>query len=57
MPDTDTRVPWLDLLLLFSASRLALLIVGIVSTGVLGSGLTGDDGCVTENARMVSAHR
>lgn len=40
MSDTDTRVPWVDLLLLFSASRLALLIVGIVSTGLLGSGLT-----------------
>ena len=39
MSDTDARVPWLDLLLLFSASRLALLIVGIVSTGMLGSGL------------------
>lgn len=39
MSDTDARVPWLDLLLLFSASRLALLIVGIVSTGLLGSGL------------------
>ena len=39
MSDDDARTPWLDLLLLFAASRLALLIVGIVSTGLLGSGL------------------
>ena len=39
MSDTDARVPWLDLLLLFSASRIALLIVGILSTGLVGSGL------------------